>query len=85
MAQDSTVQRLVVTPLSLHLDVGATGSVYTTAYNDQGKTIFVVTHQAPLMESVADEFVHMSAGKIDSREEVSRSSISIDPALRTRS
>ena len=52
---------------------------------DQGKTIFVVTHQAPLMESVADEFVHMSAGKIDSREEMSRSSISVDPPVRLRS
>ncbi len=36
---------------------------------DQGKTIFVVTHQAPLMESVADEFVHMSAGQIVARED----------------
>ncbi len=27
---------------------------------DQGKTIFVVTHQASLMEGIADEFVHMS-------------------------
>lgn len=40
---------------------------------DQGKTIFVVTHQAPLMETVADEFVHMAAGKIDSREATGRS------------
>ena len=31
---------------------------------DQGKTIFVVTHQAPLMEAVADEFVQMAAGQI---------------------
>ncbi len=31
---------------------------------DQGKTIFVVTHQAPLMEGVADEFVHMAEGQI---------------------
>ena len=34
------------------------------ALRDQGKTIFVVTHQAALMEGVADEFVHMSAGQI---------------------
>jgi ABC-type multidrug transport system ATPase subunit len=40
---------------------------------DQGKTIFVVTHQAALMESVADEFVHMAAGLIVRREEVLRS------------
>src|SRR5450631_598849 len=41
---------------------------------DQGKTIFVVTHQAPLMEAVADEFVHMAAGQIVARETRSRSS-----------
>ena len=35
---------------------------------DQGKTIFVVTHQAPLMEPVADEFVQMAAGKIVARQ-----------------
>jgi ABC-type multidrug transport system ATPase subunit len=32
-----------------------------------GKTIFVVTHQSSLLESVADEFVWMQAGKIVSR------------------
>jgi len=37
---------------------------------DRGKTIFVVTHQSALMEQVADEFVHMSEGKIVSRESV---------------
>ena len=35
---------------------------------DHGKTIFVVTHQAPLMEPVADEFVQMAAGQIVNRE-----------------
>lgn len=35
---------------------------------DQGKTIFVVTHQAALMEQVADEFVHMAAGQIVERQ-----------------
>jgi len=35
---------------------------------DQGKTIFVVTHQAALMEPVADEFVQMAAGQIVGRE-----------------
>jgi ABC-type multidrug transport system ATPase subunit len=39
---------------------------------DQGKTIFVVTHQAQLMEGVADEFVHMAAGQIVKREEAFR-------------
>ncbi len=31
---------------------------------DAGKTILVVTHQAAVMEPVADEFVHMSSGQI---------------------
>jgi ABC-type multidrug transport system ATPase subunit len=31
---------------------------------DSGKTIFVVTHQASLLEGVADEFVWMEAGQI---------------------
>lgn len=31
---------------------------------DSGKTILVITHQAAVMERVADEFVHMSAGQI---------------------
>src|SRR5208337_3012350 len=44
---------------------------------DQGKTIFVVTHQAPLMEAVADEFVHMSAGQIVSRQVMTRSTVSV--------
>ena len=34
---------------------------------DQGKTIFVVTHQASLLEGVADEFIWMAAGKIVDR------------------
>jgi len=33
----------------------------------QGKTIFVVTHQAALLAGVADEFVRMEAGQISSR------------------
>jgi ABC-type multidrug transport system ATPase subunit len=39
---------------------------------DEGKTLFVVTHQAALMEGVADEFVHMAAGQIVAREEAVR-------------
>jgi len=31
---------------------------------DEGKTLFLVTHQAALMETVADEFIYMEAGKI---------------------
>ena len=34
---------------------------------DAGKTVFVVTHQAPLLEGVADEFVWMQAGQIVDR------------------
>jgi ABC-type multidrug transport system ATPase subunit len=34
---------------------------------DAGKTIFVVTHQAPLLAGVADEFVWMQAGQIVDR------------------
>ncbi len=45
---------------------------------DQGKTIFVVTHQAQLMEGVADEFVHMAAGKIENRETVARQSVDVE-------
>jgi polar amino acid transport system ATP-binding protein len=34
---------------------------------DSGKTIFVVTHQALLLEGVADEFVWMQDGRIVDR------------------
>jgi ABC-type multidrug transport system ATPase subunit len=34
---------------------------------DQGTTIFIVTHQAALLEGAADEFVWMEAGKITGR------------------
>jgi ABC-type multidrug transport system ATPase subunit len=34
---------------------------------DQGKTVFVVTHQASLLQGVADEFVWMQTGKIAGR------------------
>ena len=34
---------------------------------DQGKTIFVVTHQASLLEGAVDEFIWMRAGKIIGR------------------
>lgn len=39
---------------------------------DQGKTIFVVTHQAALMQGIADEFVHMAAGQIVARDTIAR-------------
>jgi ABC-type multidrug transport system ATPase subunit len=50
---------------------------------DQGKTIFVVTHQAALMEGVADEFVHMTAGQIAKREECLRHA-AVEEAGRSR-
>ena len=34
---------------------------------DEGKTVFVITHQALLLEGVADEFVWMQAGQIVDR------------------
>jgi heme ABC exporter ATP-binding subunit CcmA len=37
------------------------------AIRDQGKTIFIVTHQASLLEAAADEFVWMEAGQIVAR------------------
>ena len=38
-----------------------------TGLRDAGKTIFVVTHQASLLDGAADEFVWMEAGQIVSR------------------
>ena len=38
-----------------------------TSMRDAGKTVFVVTHQASLLETVADEFVWMQAGQIVDR------------------
>ena len=40
-----------------------------------GKTIFVVTHQPALLESVADEFVWMEAGKIIKRTSTLRAEV----------
>jgi ABC-type siderophore export system fused ATPase/permease subunit len=34
---------------------------------DAGKTVFVITHQALLLEGVADEFVWMQEGQIVDR------------------
>ena len=39
-------------------------TVLLAELRDQGKTIFVVTHQPALLEAFADEFVWMEAGKI---------------------
>jgi len=46
----------------------ATGMVRLLAgLRDQGKTIFIVTHQAALLEAATDEFVWMEFGKIVER------------------
>jgi len=34
---------------------------------DQGKTVFIITHQAALLEAAADEFIWMETGQITSR------------------
>jgi ABC-type multidrug transport system ATPase subunit len=41
--------------------------VLLRAMRDAGKTIFVVTHQASLLDGVADEFIWMDAGQIVDR------------------
>lgn len=45
---------------------------------DQGKTILLVTHQPALMEGIADEFVHMAAGLIVSREQILRHAANLE-------
>jgi ABC-type multidrug transport system ATPase subunit len=43
---------------------------------DSGKTIFVVTHQARLLEGAADEFIWMQAGQIiDRTKDLSRADV----------
>jgi ABC-type multidrug transport system ATPase subunit len=49
------------------------GSVYgmvnlLSTMRDDGKTLFLVTHQAALLDGVADEFVFMEGGRIVSRD-----------------
>ena len=46
--------------------------VLLKAMRDAGKTIFVVTHQALLLEGAADEFVWMQAGQIVDRTKSAR-------------
>ena len=38
------------------------------AMRDQGKTIFVVTHQAPVMQPVCDECIVIAGGRLTTRE-----------------
>lgn len=51
---------------------------------DKGKTIFVVTHQAGLLEGVADEFIWMQAGQIVDRTHSAESLQAQDQAARAR-
>jgi ABC-type multidrug transport system ATPase subunit len=51
--------------VDLHSAVGMVELLATT--RDQGKTIFLVTHQATLLEGAADEFIWMEYGKIVER------------------
>jgi ABC-type multidrug transport system ATPase subunit len=52
-----------------NVDVNSAGEMVglLKSMRDAGKTIFVVTHQAALLERVADEFVWMQAGQIVDR------------------
>ena len=52
-----------------NVDLPSAGGMVTLlqGMRDAGKTVFVVTHQAMLLEGVADEFVWMQAGQIVDR------------------
>src|SRR5438128_287685 len=52
-----------------NVDVGSAKEMVKLleSMRDAGKTIFVVTHQASLLEGAADEFVWMQAGQIVGR------------------
>jgi len=52
-----------------NVDVHSAGDMVglLKSMRDAGKTIFVVTHQAALLEGVADEFIWMQAGQIVDR------------------
>ena len=52
-----------------NVDVGSARAMVTllAQMRSAGKTIFVVTHQASLLEGTADEFVWMESGQIGSR------------------
>lgn len=72
----SLARALVHDPKILFLDepfsnvdvISAREMVHVLAkMRDLGKTVFIVTHQAALLEGVADEFVCMAAGQIGSR------------------
>jgi ABC-type multidrug transport system ATPase subunit len=52
-----------------NVDIGSARRMVTllAEMRGAGKTVFVVTHQATLLEGAADEFVWMEAGQITHR------------------
>jgi len=52
-----------------NVDVGSAHAMVRVlaGMRDRGKTVFIITHQAALLEGVADEFVWMEAGVITAR------------------
>jgi len=52
-----------------NVDVGSARQMvgFLTELRDQGRTIFVITHQASFLEDAADEFVRMAEGQIVNR------------------
>jgi len=52
-----------------NVDIGSAREMthLLASMRDSGKTIFLVTHQPGLLEGVADESVHMSAGRVIER------------------
>ena len=49
-----------------NLDAASTGQItrLLSGMRDGGKTLLVVTHQAALLEGVADEFISLAAGSL---------------------
>jgi ABC-type multidrug transport system ATPase subunit len=52
-----------------NVDIGSANEMVKllVQMRDQGKTIFIITHQAALVEGAADEFIWMETGQIMSR------------------
>jgi ABC-type multidrug transport system ATPase subunit len=67
--QCSTTKILLLDEPFSNVDVRSARAMVTllSQMRETGKTIFVVTHQAALLEGAADEFVWMEAGQITHR------------------